>query len=55
MYFVYDVKNKELCIGVFDFLQDVVDYLKIKNKNVLSSAISKGNKLKSRYLVKLYK
>ena len=43
IYAVYDMKDNEQCIGIFDTLQEVVDYLEIKNTNVLASAISKQN------------
>ena len=51
IYAVYDLKDNEICIGVFDTLQQVVDYLKIKNTRVLASAISKHNVIKTRYKV----
>ncbi len=51
IYAVYDIKDNEICIGVFDTLQQVVDYLEIKNVNVLASAISKHNIIKTRYEV----
>lgn len=51
IYAVYDTKNNEQCIGIFDTLQQVVNYLDISNTRVLASAISKGNKLKARYEV----
>ena len=51
VYAVYDTKNHEQCIGIFDTLQQVVSYLDISNTRVLASAISKGNKLKARYEV----
>lgn len=54
-YSIYDMKENEICIGVFDTRQEVTDYLEISNKEVLSSAISKGNKVKSRYIVKIIK
>ena len=49
------MKEKEICIGVFDTRQEVTEFLGISNKEVVSSAISKGNKLKSRYIVKIIK
>lgn len=51
IYAVYDIKDNEQCIGIFDTLQEVVDYLEIKNTNVLASAISKKNTIKTRYKV----
>lgn len=54
-YSIYDMKENEICIGVFDTRQEVTDFLGITNKEVVSSAISKGNKLKSRYIVKIIK
>lgn len=50
-YAVYDLKDNELCIGIFDKMQEVVDYLNVKNANVLASAISKKNAIKNRYIV----
>ena len=51
IYGVYDIKNNEQCIGIFDKLQEVVDYLDIKNVRVLASAISKKNVIKTKYRV----
>jgi len=51
IYSVYDIKNNEQCIGIFDTLQQVVEFLDIKNVNVLASAISKQNVIKRKYLV----
>lgn len=51
IYGVYDIKNNEQCIGIFDKLQEVVDYLNIKNVRVLASAISKKNVIKTKYRV----
>ena len=51
IYAVYDIKDNEQCIGIFDKLQQVVDYLETKNVNVLASAISKQNTIKTKYKV----
>ncbi len=51
IYAVYDIKDNEQCIGIFDKLQEVVDYLEIKNTRVLASSISKNNIIKTKYRV----
>lgn len=51
LYGVYDIKYNEQCIGIFDNLQQVVDFIGLKNRNILSHAINKKNIIKTRYRV----
>lgn len=48
VYAVYDTKNQEECIGVFDKVQDIAEYFNMTKGSILSD-ISKKNKIKHRY------
>jgi thymidine phosphorylase len=50
MYAVYDMKDGETCVGVFETVKEVAKSLDIKTNHV-SSIISKKKKYKSRYII----
>lgn len=50
IYGVYDMKNNEQCVGIFQGGQEVADFLGIK-RNSLFSMLSRGLKPEHRYLV----
>lgn len=50
MYAVYDLKDHEQCIGVFDTAQDVADYFEMSRSSVYSGK-SKGCLINQRYQV----
>jgi len=50
MYAVYDMKDSETCVGVFETVKEVAKSLGIKTNHV-SSIISKKKKYKSRYII----
>lgn len=54
MYAIYDLKNDEACVGVYETVKEVAKSLGIKSNHV-SSIISKKKKYKSRYLIMLIK
>lgn len=49
MYGVYDTKNNDLCLGVFN-INGLMDYFN-KSKAVIYCTISRKNKIKGRYLI----
>lgn len=51
VYMIYDFKDSEVCIAQFDNKQEAANYLNI-DKECLSSAISKENLIKRKYLIK---
>lgn len=51
VYGIYDMKNNEQCIGIFSNVTSVALYLN-KKRELVSSAITRENWIKARYLVK---
>ena len=50
MYAVYDMKNKEQCVGIFDYRQEAATYLGI-HKDSLNRNIKKKILVKNQYKV----
>ena len=50
MYAIYDMKDKELCVGVFDYRQEAASYLGI-HKDSLNRNIQKQTLVKNQYKV----
>lgn len=50
MYAIYDIKNKEQCMGIFDYREDAAKYLGI-HKDSLSRCIQRKQLIKNRYEV----
>lgn len=50
MYVIYDAKYYEQVVAIFDKREEVSKYLNM-DKDCVSSAISKGNKIHGRYIV----
>lgn len=48
MYAVYDLKDKEQCIGIFDNCQELADYFNT-TKNAIYSLMSHGYKRAGKY------
>ena len=53
LYAMYDMKNNEQCVGIFDNLKEIAKFINNNNLRSLSSAISHKKKLKNRYEVKI--
>lgn len=53
LYAMYDLQNKEQCVGIFDSLKEISRFINNNNLRSLSSAISHKRKLKNRYEVKI--
>ncbi len=51
IYAVYDMKDYEQCVGIYDNVQQIADKYNMTKASVLSG-ISKENKIEHRYLVK---
>lgn len=51
MYGVYDLKNKEQCIGTFDTANELAEFFN-KPLDSLRSAITRNNKIHNRYVIK---
>ena len=50
VYGIYDMKDYEQCIAVFDNVKQIADYFNMSKSSVLSN-ISRGNQIKHRYKV----
>ncbi len=50
MYAVYDMKNKEQCVGIFDCRKDAATYLNI-HQDSLSRNIQKNRLVKNQYKI----
>lgn len=53
-YGIYDMKNNEQCVGIFDSVSEVAQYFNRKKERI-QSAITRNNWIKARYLVKRIK
>lgn len=54
VYGIYDMKNNEQCVGIFDSVSEVAQYFNRKKERI-QSAITRNNWIKARYLVKRIK
>lgn len=54
MYAVYDMKNNEQCIGIFDTRKEIAKYFNT-TANCIGSEITRKQKRKHRYLIKKLK
>lgn len=50
MYGVYDIKNKELCVGMFDTVSELAKFFKTTNNSILPY-ITRHNLRECRYLI----
>lgn len=50
MYAIYDMKNKELCVGIFDYRQEAASYLGI-HRDSLNRSMQKNRLIKNQYKV----
>lgn len=50
MYAIYDMKNKELCVGIFDYRQEAATYLGI-HRDTLNRNIQKNRLVKNQYKI----
>lgn len=53
MYGIYDMKNNEMCIGIFDKTKQVADYFNTTTASI-SSAICRKQLKKHRYLIERF-
>lgn len=50
MYAIYDTKDYEQCVGIFDKQEEVAEYFNTTT-NCIKSTISRKSKIKGRYLI----
>lgn len=50
MYAVYDLRNKEQCVGIFNRVKDVAKYFGIKTESIYNGQY-KGCLIKHRYIL----
>jgi hypothetical protein len=54
MYVIYDVKDSDVCVGVYDTVKEIANLWGI-TPNHVSSIISKKKKFKCRYSIEVVK
>lgn len=50
MYGIYDTKNNEQCLGIFEKIKDIAKYFNT-SEHVIRSTITRKSKRKHRYLI----
>lgn len=50
MYAIYDLKNNEQCVAIFDKVKDVAKYFNTSESSIRSS-ITRGSKRNRRYII----